>query len=231
MFEQTFSLSDIPRVAVLAFLEMLLSADNAIVLAVLVDPFPERLRKKALYIGVASAFIFRLVGILSVAYFLKFFWIQLIGALYLFYLCVKHFVGKRKGTSLAPKPMPLFWKTVLMIELLDLACAMDSIVAGVAFINPLPQNAQNEAFHPKLWIVYLGGMLGVLGMRSAVGVFSFLIDRFPHLETTAYAMIGWIGLKLCLISFSLVFPYFDVLFWIGVLFFFLLGFTKRKKNE
>lgn len=228
MFDQTFSLSDIPQVVVLAFLELLLSADNAIVLAILIAALPEPLRKKALHIGVASAFIFRLAGILGAVYLLKFFWIQLLGSLYLFYLCFKHFISKRKGKSSAPKSEPHFWKIVLMIELLDLAFAVDSIIAGVAFIGPSPQDA---AFHPKLWIVYFGGMFGVLGIRSAAKLFTSLLGRFPHLESAAYAMIGWIGLKLCLTSLSLSLPYFNVLFWVGLLSLLLLGFTKKKKDE
>lgn len=228
MFGQTFAVSDIPKVVVLAFLELLLSADNAVVLAVVSSALPEPLRKKALYIGFFSAFVFRALGILSIAFLLKFFWIQFLGAIYLIYLCLRHFVKKRKQETLMPKPIPVFWKTVLMIELFDLAFAIDSIVSGVAFIGTSPANA---LFHPKLWIVYLGGMLGVFGIRYTAYFFSRLMKRFPRLEHSAYAMIGLVGIKLAVTATQFTIPYFDLLFWSLLSSLFLFGFTEQKSHE
>lgn len=230
MFEwlgQTFSLSDIPRVAFLSFLELVLSADNAIVLAILTNALAEPLRKKALYIGVMSAFLFRAIGIVSIAFLLKFFWIQLIGALYLLFLSLAHFIRDKKNRSFTLKPFVGFWGTVLVIELFDLAFAIDSIVAGVAFVGTSPQSL---ILHEKLWIVYLGGMLGVIGIRHAAHFLSSLIDQFPYLERAAYAMIGIVGIQLALTALGLSFPYLDWIF-LGVLFVLVaFCFFKRKKK-
>jgi predicted tellurium resistance membrane protein TerC len=67
MIEQSFAFADIPRIFTLVFLEILLSADNAIVLGVLSRSLPPHLRKKALFIGVASAFVLRAGALLGVA--------------------------------------------------------------------------------------------------------------------------------------------------------------------
>jgi len=215
MIEQTFAFSDLPRILILAFLEVLLSADNAVVLGVLSHSLPAPLRRKALFIGIASAFLFRLAAILGIAFLLDSIWFQLLGGAYLIYLSIRYIAKQRKTLHL--KPLPSFWKTVLLIELLDLVFAIDSIVAGVAFIN--------NAFS-KLWIVYLGGMIGLIGMRYAAAFFSSLIDRFPHLERSAYLMVGWIGIKLCLSPFSWTLP--PPLFWSVLILLFLLGFFRRK---
>lgn len=210
MLEQSFTLSDIPRILALAFLEMLLSADNAIVLGLLVRSLPQALRKKALFIGGFSSFLLRASAILAISTLLKYTWVQLAGAAYLLYLSARHFT-KKPLPAAAPIARSL-WKTVLLIELFDIIFAIDSIVAGVAFI---------ETDLSKLWIVYAGGMIGILGMRYAAGLFSRLLDRFPRLEHSAYLMVGWIGIKLGLASFSYTLP--APLFWILLAFFFLLG--------
>ncbi len=228
MLGQAFSFSDIPRVAILAFLEILLSADNAIVLGLISSRLPQRLRNRALYIGFLSAWIFRLAGILSVAFLLKHVWIQLAGGLYLLYLSVHHFIKTRNRDPLLPHTKTNFWKTVLMIELFDLAFAIDSVIAGVAFIGP---STNHQRFHPKLWIVYIGGMIGVFAIRYAARFFSTLIHRFPRLETSAYGMIGWIGLKLGFQSLSLTFPYYELIFWGVLAILFLIGLTKRKSSN
>lgn len=211
-----FAVSDIPRVFTLAFLEMLLSADNAVVLGVLSNALPVPLRRKALFIGVASAFFLRALALFLVAYLLEYTWIQLVGAAYLLYLCIRYFM--KKGESVHPPKSYSFWKTVLLIELLDLVFALDSIIAGVAFI---------DASLSKLWIVYVGGMIGLLGMRYAANLFGSLLDRFPHLESSAYLMVGWVGLKLGASSLHWPLPAF--LFWSVIALLFLLGFFRPKR--
>jgi len=203
--------SDLFRLVTLAFLEILLSADNAVVLGVLTHSLPVPLRRKALFVGVLSAFFLRAAALFLVAYLLESTWLQYLGAAYLLYLSIRYFTKKRNLTH-SPK-IHSFWKTVLLVELLDLVFAIDSILAGVAFI---------ENNTSKLWIVYIGGMIGLLVMRYAAGLFSSLLDRFPRLETSAYLMVGWIGLKLALHALNWQIP--PLLFWAFVAFFFLLGF-------
>lgn len=216
MIEQTFAFSDIPRIFTLAFLEILLSADNAVVLGLLTHSLPPLLRRRALFIGIASAFVLRAIALLGVVVLFESIWFQLLGGAYLVYLSIRYFFQKHKSTPI--KPIHSFWKVVLLIELLDLVFAIDSIVAGVAFIN---------GSFSKLWIVYLGGMIGIFGMRYAAGLFSSLLDRFPKLEQSAYLMVGWIGIKLGFSAFDWTLP--APLFWSVIALFFLLGFFKPKR--
>ena len=80
MFGQTFEYSDLARLGALAFIEMLLSADNAVVLGLLAHALPEKLRKKALFIGLASAFFLRAAALLAISFLIRYRWLQLIGA-------------------------------------------------------------------------------------------------------------------------------------------------------
>ena len=81
----------------------------------------------------------------------------------------------------------LFWKTVLVIELTDIAFAVDSILAAMAL-------AGSEK--SKLWVVVTGGILGVILMRFAASWFVKLLERFPRFEVSAYLLVIVIGLKL-----------------------------------
>lgn len=215
MIDQIITLSDVPRVFFLAFLELFLSSDNAIVIAVLSHSLPARLRRKALLIGITSAFFFRAAALLAISYLLVYTWIELLGAAYLLYLCIRYFTNK--GKSIRP-PGYSFWQTLFLIELLDLVFALDSIVAGIAFI---------DAAIPKLWIVYVGGMIGLISIRYAAALFGILIDRFPRLEASAYLMVGWIGIKLG--AATLNYPIPAPLFWSVFALFFLLGFFRPKR--
>ena len=87
-----------------------------------------------------------------------------------------------------------FWPTVIVIELTDIAFAVDSILAAIALVGSPP--AGHTGTHPKLWVVLAGGMLGVLLMRVAAVMFIKLLDRFPRFETAAYLLVIVIGAKL-----------------------------------
>ncbi|MBL8851517.1 MAG: hypothetical protein JNG89_17670 [Planctomycetaceae bacterium] len=89
-----------------------------------------------------------------------------------------------------------FWPTVLVIELTDIAFAVDSILAAIALVGAPPANHPKGQFHPKLWVVLVGGMLGVILMRFAAVVFIKLLEKFPRFEQAAYLLVIVIGGKL-----------------------------------
>ena len=98
-----------------------------------------------------------------------------------------------------PIPLPLpkqtsFWGTVFLIELTDIAFAIDSILAAIAVVGSAP--AGHTGPHPKLWVVITGGILGVILMRVAAALFIRLLERFPRFDTAAYLLVIVIGCKL-----------------------------------
>lgn len=101
-----------------------------------------------------------------------------------------------RAKTAAAKSMRHFWWTVFVIEMTDIAFAVDSIVAAIGVVGSAPVGTPADAWHPKLWVVVLGGFLGVVVMRFAAAVFIRLLTRFPRFETAAYLLVVVIGLKL-----------------------------------
>ncbi|MBI4473105.1 MAG: hypothetical protein HY646_10580 [Acidobacteria bacterium] len=96
-----------------------------------------------------------------------------------------------------PLPVPTkagFWSTVFVIEMTDIAFAVDSILAAIALVGSAP--AGHDGPHPKLWVVLTGGFLGVILMRFAAVIFIRLLEKFPRFEVSAYLLVSVIGLKL-----------------------------------
>jgi YkoY family integral membrane protein len=89
-----------------------------------------------------------------------------------------------------------FWPTVLVIELTDIAFAVDSILAAIALVGSPPPGTPPGAVHPKLWVVITGGLIGVILMRFAAAIFIRLLDKFPRFEVSAYLLVIVIGVKL-----------------------------------
>jgi YkoY family integral membrane protein len=226
MFGQTFDLHDLVIIGLLIVLEGVLSIDNALVLGLLAKRLPKRLQGKALTYGLVGAFVFRVIAIGLATYLLHWRIVKLVGGLYLIYVSVKHFFFDSKEAEQPGGPIPVaatpgggvvptgdgpdphdpadagrkcapFWPTVVVIELTDIAFAIDSILAAIALVGPPPPGHDpSERFHPKLWVVVTGGMLGVILMRFAAVLFIRLLERFPRFETSAYLLVILIGFKL-----------------------------------
>src|SRR5687768_7163495 len=96
---QTFEAADAGKVALIVLLEALLSADNALILAIIVRHLPKDQQKRALFYGLAGAFVLRFIAIFLAASILNYWWLQVIGALYLIYLPIKHFVKHASATD------------------------------------------------------------------------------------------------------------------------------------
>jgi YkoY family integral membrane protein len=220
-------------IGTLIILEGLLSSDNALVLAVMVKHLPSEKRRKALFYGLFGAYIFRFIAIGLGVFLIKLWWIKVLGAAYLAWLSIKYFIDKRKAVdggeaeedvnakSLFIRLFGTFWGTVASVELMDIAFSVDSVLAAFGVSN-------------KVWILFLGGILGVLMMRGVAGIFLTLIDRVPELETTAYILIAIISVKMFLSVFhyELEPMYFFIILLLTFAATFIVHFlNKRKKAE
>jgi YkoY family integral membrane protein len=182
--------TDLLTIGLLVALEALLSADNAMVLAVLVLGLPKKDRHKALRYGILGAFAFRSAATLLAKFLIGLAWVKLIGSGYLLYLAGRHFFGS-EGAETRRKPrqavpwlgMTAFWATVVKVELTDIVFAIDSILVAVAM-------------SPKLWVILSGGILGIVMMRLVIGRLLSLIERHPPLVDGAFVIIAWVAVKL-----------------------------------
>jgi YkoY family integral membrane protein len=199
MFGQTFSPGDLATLALLVVLESLLSIDNALVLGVLAQRLAPRLRRKALSCGLIGGIILRLAATAAATLLIRWSILELIGGAYLLWISIRYFAGKpHKPSAPAGLVQPVhakLWPTVVGIELMDLAFAVDSILAAVALVGPAPRNSTAE-IHPKFWLIAVGGVIGIILMRFAAAGLAGLLERFPRLHRSAYLLILLIGLKL-----------------------------------
>ncbi|MBP2076278.1 TerC family protein [Oceanobacillus polygoni] len=199
---------------VLIGLEGLLAADNALVLAIMVRHLPEKQRKRALFYGLAGAFILRFGSLFVISFLVEFWQVQALGAAYLLIIAFRNLYSKFKSKSeddiekgkkviklnengeASPKE---FWLTVLKVEFADLAFAVDSILAAVALAVALPATGLGTIGSldaGQFAVIFAGGMIGLIIMRFAANIFVGLLHKRPGLETAAFVIVGWVGVKL-----------------------------------
>jgi YkoY family integral membrane protein len=227
-------------IGTLVILEGLLSADNALVLAVMVKHLPKDQQKKALFYGLLGAYVFRFIAIGVGVYLVQFTWLKILGALYLLWIALSNLfhleftMARIGGVPLIPYPRRKqkdeegeivnkgqgFWRTVLAVELMDIAFSIDSVLAAFGVSE-------------EVWVLFLGGILGVLMMRGVAQVFLKLIDKFPELEKAAFILIILISAKMMLAAFDFHIPHWAFFVLIIIIFAIslFLGSLKRKREK
>lgn len=181
-------------------LEIILSFDNAAVLATMVKDLPKAQQSKALKYGIIGAYLFRGIALVLVESILEIWWLKPIGGAYLLYMCIKHFTAKSiqeeineevedaKQNFLFRYTVGLFgafWSTVLAVEFMDIVFSIDNIFAVVGYSK-------------NLVLICIGVFIGILAMRYVAKYFVKLMERYPFLENSAFLVIGILGVKLCL---------------------------------
>jgi YkoY family integral membrane protein len=180
-------------------IEIILSIDNASVLAVIVNKQlnNDADRGKALKYGILGAYIFRGISLLFVSYIIYNpsigAWFKIIGGIYLCYLFYTHLTPAQDSVEegnvgfiqkmCSFLKINKFWTTVIMVEFLDMVFSIDNLVACVSL-------------SPNIYIVCGAVFLGILGMRFVAKYFSSLLLQFPSLENSAFYVILLLGVKM-----------------------------------
>ena len=216
---QQFGLQTLITIGILVLLEAVLSADNAIALAAIVQGLHDpKMEQQALNWGLSVAFILRILLILTATWVLKFPLVSIAGGLYLLWLAVNYVRtrGKEAGDEEFKKltPAESIWQVVPTLALTDLAFSLDSITTAIAVAE-------------QTWLVLLGGVIGIIALRFLAGLFIRWLEIYTHLQDAGYATVVLVGMRLLLkaIRPELIPPE-----WVTtsvILMLFVWGFSKR----
>lgn len=201
---------------ILVALEAVLSADNAIALAAIAQGLEGTgLQRRALNFGLVIAYILRITLILTATWVIKFWQFELLGAAYLLWLVLRYFTSDEEADSSHHGPrFNSLWQAIPMIAVTDLAFSLDSVTTAIAISD-------------QIWLVLIGGTIGVVTLRFLAGLFIRWLDEFEHLEDAGYITVGFVGIRLLA---RVVVPEFvppDWLMIIAVAVVFAWGFSKR----
>ena len=174
----------------LALLEAVLSADNAVALAGIVQTVqPPQRRARLLNQGLLCAFLLRGLMIVAAAWVIRFDAVKVLGGLYLVWLALRHFEQQFQeqepgGAGAASTAVPRSGPALLaVIACTDLAFSVDSISAAVAVSD-------------NLVLALIGGALGVAMLRLLAGWVVVWMDRYPDLAHAAYLSVLAVGLRM-----------------------------------
>jgi YjbE family integral membrane protein len=161
-------------------IDLVLAADNAIIIGMVSSSFPSEIRKKVLFWGVAGAVVARVIFTLLVAYLLKIPLIKLFGGLILLWVCYRLYQdtiqnkSKEEKGSKVSKKEKTFFGAVMTILIADLSLSLDNVI-GVA-----------GAAKDHIGLLIFGLILSIILMATMANLVSKWIKSDPWL--------AWLGL-------------------------------------
>ena len=162
-------------------INVLLSGDNAMVIALASRSLPERQRRVAVVGGSAAAVVLRIVFCLVITTVLRIPYLKAVGSLLLVYIGVKLVMpeGDAAGDGLAATAN--VWDAIQTILVADAVMSLDNVVAIAA------------AAHGSVLLIALGLMISIPLIVFGSQVLLRVLSRFPILVMLGGALIGWIA--------------------------------------
>lgn len=202
---------------VLIALEAVLSADNAIALAAIAQGLEDRKSQRyALNAGLVGAYILRMSLILTATWVVKFWQFELLGAVYLLWLVFNYFTSQEdeQHHHHGPKFQSL-WQAIPLIAVTDLAFSLDSVTTAIAVSD-------------EIWLILIGGTIGVITLRFLAELFITWLEEYTHLEDAGFMTVGLVGVRLLVrvINPAWIPPEWVMISAIAILF--TWGFSQRK---
>ena len=168
----------------LILINIVMAADNVIIISLIAANFAPNNRKKIIAWGVAAAFIFRIFFATGVNYMFALAWVKILGGLLLIWVINnlrQDFFGKNKVRSpqLKSKETKSFTQGVYQVLIADLTLSFDNVLAVVA--------ASKGNFH----LMVIGLLLSVFLIATLASYFADFIKK--------HQWLGYVGLIVILI--------------------------------
>lgn len=164
----------------IVWIDLLLSGDNAVVIAMACRSLPESQRKMGIWLGAGAAIGLRIVFALVVSYLMGLPFLKVIGGLLLFWIAVKLLVGDEGGHESIESPDTL-WRAVRTIAIADAVMSLDNVIAIAAAAKG----------HPELFI--FGLLLSIPLIIYGSQLIMTVIERYPIVIWFGAALLGWIA--------------------------------------
>ncbi len=167
------------------WINIILSGDNAVVIALAARTLPPVQQKQAILWGSAGAVILRILLTFIAAYLLQWKYVQLVGGLLLLYIGVQLLMDENEGEEGGEVKSISFVAAIRTILIADLVMSLDNVIAVA-----LAAKIDGVINYPLLVIgLAISIPLVIFGSRIMIQ----LMERFPIIIVLGAALIGWVA--------------------------------------
>jgi YjbE family integral membrane protein len=165
------------------WIDLLLSGDNAVVIALACRSLPEKQRKVGIWLGASAAIGLRIIFALVVTYLLLVPYLKIVGGILLFWIAIKLAYGEEEAHDNIEGGTTL-WQAVRTIAIADAVMSLDNVIAIAAASRG----------HPELFI--FGLLLSIPLIIMGAQFLTSIITKYPILIWIGAALLGWIAAEM-----------------------------------
>jgi YjbE family integral membrane protein len=177
MFE---SIDFIPILQII-WIDLLLSGDNAVVIALACRGLPEKQKRIGLIFGVSTAIILRILFASVITLILDMPFIRTVGGILLIWIAIKLILPEDESHDEKRGEAKTLWKVIFTIAIADAAMSLDNVLAVAA------------AAHGSIILIVFGILFSIpllfIGSSFLLKVFT----KFPVLIWFGGGLLGWIA--------------------------------------
>ena len=162
------------------WVNIILSGDNAVVIALAARSLPQRQQKLAILWGAAAAVVLRIILTIVAVEMLKLSFLKLIGGVLLFWIAVKLLVPEDEGDGDVKSSEHLIGaiKTILIA---DLVMSLDNVIAVAAVAKG------------SILLLVLGLVISIPLVVFGATMLMKVMERYPVIITVGAALIGYVA--------------------------------------
>ena len=174
-----FSQFSISTVIEIIIINVLLSGDNAVVIALACRSLPPEQRKWGILLGSGAAVLLRILFTLVVVQLLALPYLKLIGGLLLLWIAIKLVIDETDNSNV--KAHGSIWNAVQTIAIADAVMSLDNVVAIAAVAKG------------SMPLIIFGLIIAIPLVVFGSSMLLKLIERFPPLVWAGAALLGWVA--------------------------------------
>ena len=184
------------------WINVLLSGDNAVVIALACRMLPPRQRFWGMILGAGVAVLLRIIFTAVVASIMAFPFLKLVGGLALLWIAIKLLVPHEDHGEGKVKAADALWPAVRIIAIADIVMSLDNVIAiaGAADSAAVKmaaaytgQQALDLASYVKISLITFGLATSVPLIIAGSALLMAMLDRFPILVWAGAGLLGWVA--------------------------------------
>ena len=161
------------------WINLLLSGDNAILIALACRQLPVRQRRWGVFLGALGGVILRIAFTLVVVELMAVPYLKIVGAILLLIVAVKLLIDEAEHSDVKAKPN--LWSAVGAIIMADAVMSLDNVIAIAA------------AAHGSTNLIVFGLLVSVPIVMFGAGALLKVLERFPALVWAGAGLLGWVA--------------------------------------
>lgn len=162
-------------------LNIVLSGDNAVVIALACRALPAAQRTKGIALGAGVAVVLRVVFTVLIASLLNMPFLHIIGALLLVWIAVKLIVEDGESDEGSIAASSKLWKAVQTVAIADIVMSLDNVLAIAAVAKD------------SIPLLVAGLVISIPLIVLGASLITNLLTRFPILVWAGAALLGWVA--------------------------------------